>query len=181
MEENIINIFKWFLHLIEPHCLNVSDLIYHSLRNKPTVKNMNRIDTNAVMLKCFNSKNNVTIGLYAIISMMEIYEQRSAELVYKERANGTYTKAMFDDHIRNAIIIFKRDIRDAIDVLSVMARNTEISATALWYTTNQTAIKAMQNGVKWVNYLTQNSLLVFLFNEYLELDLLFVVILLNVS
>lgn len=123
------------------------------------VKNMNRIDTNAVMLKCFSIKQNVSTGLYAVINMIETYEQRSSETILRERAAGVYNKAKYDDWIRASIVIFKRDIRDAIATLNVMIRDKEVTSSALWFIVNQTAKKAMENGIKWVHYLTQNSLI----------------------
>lgn len=147
------------LHLNEPNNLNVTSIIYHSLRNKPSVKNMNRTDTNTVMQKCFSIKQNVITGLYSVISMMDIFEQKLVDIVFRERAANVYKKAKIDDHIRNAILVFKYDIREAIKTLGVLVRNKEISASAIWYAINETAKNALVNGVRWVDYLTQNSLM----------------------
>ena len=53
----------------------------------------------------------------------------------------------------------KRDLTEVHRVISTFSRNANIVPSALWYIMNETAILAMKNDVKWMVYLSQNSLI----------------------
>ena len=158
VEELIMAIFKWLLCIEPPHTLNISGLIYHSLKWKKGIRNMNKSDINAVMLTVFKRKKSVAPGLYAIIEMIEMYEKKSISLIQQEKIAGVYKTTRIDDMIRLVIVIAKMDIKDAISALNPMVRDETISASAIFSIINITAVDAMQAGEKWDRYLAQNNL-----------------------
>lgn len=159
VEELIMSIFKWLLYIEPPYTLNVSALIYHSLRWKKSIRNLNKTDINQVMLTVFKRKKSVTPGLYAIIEMIEVYEWKSIQLIKEEKAAGVYKTSKIDDMIRLIIIIGKKDIKEAINALSPLVRDEKTKSSALFSIINQTAVEAMQNGEKWVNYISKPNLI----------------------
>ena len=159
VEECAISILKWGLHIESPENLNVSGLMYHALRWHPGINNLNRIDTNAVMMQVFKTKKYVSKGIYSIINILTMIEQRHMDIIKREKLAGSYSNQEIDDMIRNLILVMRKDLSDAQRTITTLTRNPQISPSALWYIINETAILAMKNGVTWVTYLTQNSLI----------------------
>ena len=159
MEELALLIFKWHLQLEDPLKLNVSSLLYHALRWKPNLRNLNRLDTNAVMLNVFRQKGYASTGIFALLDVIHIFDEKAIDLIKSEKSAGCYKSKEIDDIIRNIILIIRNDLKEAQLIIAGLQRKKSVSTTALYFIINQTAAKALKHKVKWAHYLTMNALI----------------------
>ena len=149
-------LFKWALNIEDPSVLNVSSLIFHALRHS-SARNLNRTDMNEVMKKVFKTKKSASKGIYSMINIINLFDEKLLSAIVTEREAGIYKSADIDDKIRSVIVVFRKDLTAAIPYLTALSRRADVTNSSLWYIVNQTAISALKDAVKWVSYLSQNS------------------------
>ena len=66
LEELSLSVLAWIFHFKPFKELNVSQLMYHALRHQPNIRDLNRVDTNAVMLKVFKDVRYPQKGIFAL-------------------------------------------------------------------------------------------------------------------
>ena len=110
------------------------------------------------MTTVFKKKGYATQGLYAIIDMVEIYEEKAIELIKCEKRANIYKSAKIDDMIRLCMMIFKKDIRVVINALGVHLRDQNVSSSALYSIINATAVESMIDGIRWVDNIQNQNL-----------------------
>ena len=159
VEEILMLLFRWALYIENPLDLNICALMYFALRWKPNLRNLNRMDTNAVLLQVFRNKQYASTGIFSFMDLLTIFDEKTTVLIKQEKLAKCYNNHELDEMIRDVVLLMRKDLKEAQLIIAGLQRRKSISTTALYFIINHTAKEALKNRVKWVNYLTMNSMI----------------------
>ena len=158
-------IFEWLLHITPEHKLNVSSILYQSLRWNPDIRSMTRVDQNAVMLEVFKKKYMAGNALQSAKLLLEEFERRSMKRIDREIAKKIYKTADVDRIISRLVHVMKTDLSDVRRLVPSHANNHYNKPHQVWFFLNGTARMAVEQDTKWVAIASQNAIAQALFHK----------------
>ena len=105
----MIAVFEWLLYIKPSAHVNVSEILYQSLKWNPDLKMMARTDQNALMLEMFQKVNMISTSLSSVKMLLEEYERRAMLRINREILGNKCENA--DDMTIALIYVMKHDIR----------------------------------------------------------------------
>ena len=129
-------IFEWLLHITPPHKLNVSSILYQSLRWNPDIRSMTRTDQNAVMLEVFKKKYMAVSALQSTKLLLEEFERRSMKRIDRELSKKDYKTDEIDRTISRLVYVMKTDLSDVRRLVPSHVNNQYNKPHQVWYFLN---------------------------------------------
>ena len=157
-EQTILMIFGWLLGITPPDQLNVSSILFQSLRWNPEIKTMTRTDQNAVMMETFKSKRMIGYSLQSVKLLLEEYEKRAMMVIDREIRQQKYTHAEIDRIISKLIFVMKSDVNEVNKLIIPHVHNKDYQPHHVFYYMNATAKIALEREVRWAAIASQNAI-----------------------
>lgn len=148
---------RYSFYVVERDDCTISKLLLLAVKWNASNSNQPTTDHNKSVIKVFNNKKNLLIGLSSLDKICDRFLDKLLEIQQRE-IQKEHTETKFNDSIiRIFLRVFKSDIEEAREFFTALVYDNTIHPTQLFTFCNETARKAQNTNVKWIDKLSDNS------------------------